>query len=130
MTMPRIFKYAFNPVSFFLCFGSDDRILCIVAEVNNTFSERHHYILSENSGKAIEFPATFERAKEFHVSPFNNMQGNYVFQFTDPNDEFSATITLYRNQEIILFASIRVLPVRSTLTVYICIHFDIRSQRF
>ena len=64
ITMPRIFGYAFNPVSFVFCF-SNEKIICTILKVNNTFSESHYYI--NYNGKSIQ---NCNIEKLFHVSPF------------------------------------------------------------
>jgi cyclopropane fatty-acyl-phospholipid synthase-like methyltransferase len=46
LTMPRMFGHVFNPVSFHYCYRADGSVRCVVAEVNNTFGERHLYILA------------------------------------------------------------------------------------
>jgi DUF1365 family protein len=56
-----------------------------VAEVNNTFQERHLYILPASPARGPRHaPARFEAPKAFHVSPFNDLQGTYAFSFSPP----------------------------------------------
>lgn len=73
---PRVFGYTFKPVSFWFCHGTDNSLRAIVVEVNNTFGERHCYLL-DSPVFGIEQTAT----KVFHVSPFNHVEGNYRFRF-------------------------------------------------
>jgi hypothetical protein len=42
---PRVLGYSFKPVSFWYCHRTDGSLRAIVAEVNNTFGERHAYLL-------------------------------------------------------------------------------------
>ena len=49
ITSARYFNYAFNPVSFYYCYGTGGKIISVIAEVNNTFGEKHIYILSGES---------------------------------------------------------------------------------
>ena len=49
ITCPRFFGYVFNPVSFYLLLGEKERVLGLVAEVQNTFGEKHIYLLEERS---------------------------------------------------------------------------------
>src|SRR5690606_146506 len=44
-THPRVWGYTFNPVSFWYCHRADGGLRAIVVEVNNTFGERHCYLL-------------------------------------------------------------------------------------
>lgn len=75
-TYPRVWGYTFKPVSFWYCHRADGTLRAIVAEVNNTFGERHCYFL--------DHPAWGEQLqanKVFHVSPFCDVQGGYQFRF-------------------------------------------------
>ena len=97
VTSARHFGYAFNPASFHFCFSDDGSLLAIVVEVNNTFGEKHPYLLD---GPEWEH----HRDKEFHVSPFNDMQGAYRFRFADVRQRLAVTIVLEREGKKILTA--------------------------
>ena len=73
---PRLMGYAFKPVSFWYCHRADHRLRAIVVEVNNTFGERHCYLLPEPQW-GVEQTAS----KVFHVSPFCHIEGVYRFRF-------------------------------------------------
>jgi len=73
---PRVFGYTFKPVSFWYCHRADTSLRAIVVEVNNTFGERHCYLLD----KPV-FGAEQTACKVFHVSPFNHVEGQYRFRF-------------------------------------------------
>ena len=77
-TCPRMLGLVFNPVSFWYAHRADGTLAAIVAEVNNTFGERHCYLLA---GPRLQWGATLEAAKVFHVSPFCAVQGHYRFRF-------------------------------------------------
>ena len=75
-TYPRVLGYCFKPVSFWYCHGADGALRAIVVEVNNTFGERHCYLLdSPHYGQELSAD------KVFHVSPFCTLAGNYRFRF-------------------------------------------------
>lgn len=78
-TMPRVLGYAFNPVSFWFCHRADGTLRAIVADVHNTFGERHCYLLE--TGGAISAADELTARKIFHVSPFCEVQGGYRFRF-------------------------------------------------
>jgi DUF1365 family protein len=78
-TFPRLLGYVFNPVSFWFCHRSDGALRAVLCEVNNTFGERHCYLLDE--GQPIENRMEMTARKIFHVSPFCAVEGNYRFQF-------------------------------------------------
>jgi uncharacterized protein len=75
-TFPRVLGLVFNPVSFWWVHGPDRALLAVVAEVNNTFGERHAYVLS-----ALRMGEEVTAEKVFHVSPFCEVRGRYRFRF-------------------------------------------------
>ncbi len=75
---PRVLGYVFKPVSFWYCHRADGSLRAVVAEVNNTFGERHCYILD---GRDVRFGQTLQAQKVFHVSPFCATSGHYRFRF-------------------------------------------------
>lgn len=114
LTHLRYFGYCFNPVSFYYCFDErDERVECIVAEVNNTpWGERHCYVLSEKMNLGGDTAKRYRIKKEMHVSPFMEMDVEYDWRFTAPaealavhmiNDRqnrrlFDATLSLERTE--------------------------------
>jgi len=102
ITAAKYLGYAFNPVSFYYCYDRGDNLKCIVAEVNNTFRERHIYYLTDPVESEEGYDFTFRAEKKFHVSPFNNMEGKYEMFFSKPGDRVRLGIKLLRdNREII-----------------------------
>jgi len=75
-TYPRVWGFAFKPVSFWYGHALNGDLRVIVAEVNNTFGERHFYLI-KNPTYAKDLIAN----KEFHVSPFCEVAGLYRFRF-------------------------------------------------
>jgi len=75
---PRVLGYAFKPVSFWYCHRRDGTLAAIVVEVNNTFGERHCYLLH---GSGLGYGRELSAAKVFHVSPFCAVAGHYRFRF-------------------------------------------------
>lgn len=73
---PRVLGYTFKPVSFWYCHRGDGALRCIVVEVNNTFGERHCYLLD-----APRYGCELRARKVFHVSPFCKVEGGYRFRF-------------------------------------------------
>ena len=80
-TFPRVLGYAFKPVSFWFCHRDDGALRAIVCEINNTFGERHCYLLAHRDGRAIVNGEELAATKVFHVSPFCATSGNYRFRF-------------------------------------------------
>lgn len=77
-TYPRVLGYVFKPVSFWYCHRADGCLRAVVVEVNNTFGERHCYLLSS---EALAYGREQRAQKVFHVSPFCAVQGEYRFRF-------------------------------------------------
>jgi hypothetical protein len=86
-TFPRVLGYVFNPVSFWFAHRSDGALRAVVCEVNNTFGERHCYLLANADGRPLGYGETIEASKVFHVSPFCRIEGRYRFRFmlAEPN---------------------------------------------
>ncbi len=103
VTQARYLGYVFNPVSFYFCYGKAGSISCVVAEVNNTFGEKHIYLLDKPLKKEKGF-IEFRHEKRFHVSPFNNLDGNYTFRFSEPGEKIDVRIILHRAEGDILTA--------------------------
>lgn len=77
-TFPRVLGHAFKPVSFWYAHRADGSLAAVVAEVNNTFGERHCYVLH---GDGLAWGRELSAAKVFHVSPFCEVAGRYRFRF-------------------------------------------------
>ena len=77
-TYPRVLGYVFKPVSFWYCHRRDATLAAIVAEVNNTFGERHCYLLA---GDRLAWGIEQRASKALHVSPFCRVEGQYRFRF-------------------------------------------------
>ena len=88
-TYPRVLGYVFKPVSFWYCHRRDGSLAAIVAEVNNTFGERHCYLLS---GEALTWGRELRARKVFHVSPFCRVEGHYRFRFLRSVDQVVARV--------------------------------------
>ena len=75
---PRVLGHTFKPVSFWYCHRLDGTLSAVVVEVNNTFGERHCYLLH---GPTLAYGREQSAAKVFHVSPFCSVSGGYRFRF-------------------------------------------------
>lgn len=88
-TFPRVLGYVFNPVSFWICTRADGKVSTVLAEVNNTFGERHCYLLHKDDEQVIHSGETLRSKKVFHVSPFCEVRGEYQFRFLFSDDSNS-----------------------------------------
>lgn len=96
LTCARYFNYAFNPVSFYLAYGPNRQLAFVVSEVNNTFDEKHLYVLDEPQRRPTSDGHRYVREKAFHVSPFMDLAGHYDFHFRFPPDGLDIAIDLVK----------------------------------
>lgn len=89
LTMPRVLGTVFNPLSVFWCYDADGRLRAVLYEVNNTFGQRHSYLVPVTGG--VE-PVRQECAKEFFVSPFMDMTLRYRFRLHPPGERVAIVI--------------------------------------
>ena len=75
-TYPRVLGFAFKPVSFWYCHRADGSLRALLVEVNNTFGQRHCYLLDQPA-----YGQELHADKVFHVSPFCPVEGSYRFRF-------------------------------------------------
>lgn len=99
---PRILNYVFNPLTVFFCDDGAGDTQVILYQVNNTFGERHTYVLPVTSGAA---PIRQSCDKAMYVSPFTPMQGRYDFTVMPPADGVNVTIRQSDTEGPILNAS-------------------------
>lgn len=103
---PRVLGYVFKPVSFWHCHRTDGSLAAVVAEVNNTFGERHCYLLCEADGGPLTQGRELQAAKVFHVSPFCSVEGRYSFRFFNRPDRALARIDLHDDEGPLLLTSL------------------------
>ena len=100
--------YVFNPLSLFWCHDAAGALRCVVAEVHNTYGQRHRYLLrTDDAGRA-------EVEKEFYVSPFYPVDGHYRMSVPEPDDRLALTITLHRPGDAPFVATVRGMARRFT----------------
>ncbi len=100
---PRVFGYVFKPVSFWYAHRRDGSLSAVLAEVHNTFGERHAYLLA---GPELAFGREQSASKVFHVSPFNSVQGDYRFRFMRSAGHIVARVDLDDEQGPLLRTSL------------------------
>lgn len=81
LAQPRVLGHVFNPVSFWLCYDSDDALCVVIAEVTNTYGDRHSYLCHHGDLRPISPSDKLSARKVMHVSPFQPVEGGYVFRF-------------------------------------------------
>lgn len=81
LAQPRVLGHVFNPVSFWLAEEPAGGLRAVIAEVTNTFGDRHSYLCAKEDSSPITSEDTIRAAKVFHVSPFQEIAGEYTFRF-------------------------------------------------
>jgi len=82
LTLPRVLGHVFNPLSVWFCHAPDGGLQAIVYEVNNTFGERHSYVMPVADPGA---PVVVQHCqKAMHVSPFLGSDMGYHFRVEPP----------------------------------------------
>lgn len=83
LAMPRILGTGFNPLTVYYCHRPDGALSAILYEVNNTFGERHSYLIPADNAPVVKQACE----KGFYVSPFMDMDLSYAFRMRPPGDE-------------------------------------------
>ena len=99
---PRILGYVFNPLSIFYIYDIEEKLVCILYEVKNTFGEQHTYIFKVDKNQNLY---QHNCSKKFYVSPFIEMNCKYFFRLLKPGEKISVIIDQYQEDEKILYAS-------------------------
>ena len=85
----RVLGHVFNPLTVYWCHNAIDELVCVIAEVHNTYGGRHRYLLrTDDRGRA-------EVGKEFYVSPFYEVAGHYTMSLPEPGEGLALNITLH-----------------------------------
>ena len=94
-TFPRLLGYVFNPISVWYCFDKTGQLRAALAEVSNTFGERHNYLVAHSDQRPILAGDWLTSRKVFHVSPFCDVKGHYRFRFEQIAGRAFAQIDYY-----------------------------------
>lgn len=103
LSMPRMLGYAFNPLSIYFCHNRKGDPTAILYEVNNTFGERHSYLIPIS--EAHEGTVRQHCDKRLYVSPFMAMGMDYRFRIGLPGDNVAVHITGSDGQGPLIVAS-------------------------
>jgi DUF1365 family protein len=100
ITQPSVLGYVFNPVTFFIGEGMDDRPNVVVAEVHNRVGQRHLYVMQPEPVADGVKPLSFQ--KQFYVSPFLDMDGTYKFSMSRKNTRLTLNFDLIQAKKATL----------------------------
>jgi DUF1365 family protein len=90
LCMPRMLGHVFNPLSIYYCRRPDGQVAAVLYEVNNTFGERHSYLIPAQGAEAGVIRQACD--KRFYVSPFMDMAMAYDFVLTLPGERIATTV--------------------------------------
>ena len=103
VTLPRVFGYVFNPVSFYYCFDAAGEPLCAIAEVGNTFGEMKPYLIGERTQDDVFLRLT---PKHFYVSPFFDLNLTFQFRLRVPGERLDIHIDDHDGDRRVLLTSL------------------------
>ena len=104
----RVVGHVFDPLTVYWCFAVDGALTCVIAEVHNTYGERHAYLLEPDAGGEVGVD------KDFFVSPFNDVSGRYAMKFSITNLSIAVTIALHRHDYEVFRAAFVGAPTPAT----------------
>lgn len=81
LAQPRVLGHVFNPVAFWLCHDDAGVLRLVIAEVTNTYGDRHSYLCHHDDLSEITPDQDLRAHKIMHVSPFQPVEGGYTFRF-------------------------------------------------
>ena len=104
VTLPRVFGYLFNPVSFYYCHDTEGVCVASIAEVTNTFREMKPYFLGPETFHPAASAAAagafqLRTPKHFYVSPFSDVDVAFDFHLHPPAEKLSVRIDDYIGAE-------------------------------
>jgi uncharacterized protein len=120
---PRLLGYAFNPLSIYFCYHASGGLALLIYEVRNTFGEIHFYVLKVEDSKRRDEAVLQSQAKQFHVSPFIDMETCYHFRISLPGEQVKVRILQTDGASPVLAATFsgrrRALTNRSLLAAFL-----------
>ena len=112
LTMPRILGYVFNPLSIYFCHRTDESLAAILYEVNNTFGQRHNYLIPVAAGSNGVIRQ--QSPKSLYVSPFMTTDMNYFFAVAPPAESLAVSVAGHDVEGPLIVA--RLVATRRALT--------------
>ena len=109
LTLPRLLGHGFNPLSVWFCHAPGDAaskgaLTALIYEVNNTFGERHSYLIPVDAADALATVIDQGCDKQLYVSPFNAMAQRYRFRVMPPSEAVSVGVSVHDEHGAVLNA--------------------------
>jgi DUF1365 family protein len=120
LTQARVLGYAFNPITVYWCHGMEGELICVVAEVHNTYGGRHCYVLSDSSTST---------QKRLYVSPFFDVSGEYRMRLPEPGERLRLAITLDNGRGRPFNATLtgRRMPATTAALLYLSVRYPVSA---
>ena len=121
----RVLGHAFDPMSAFWCLDAEERLVAVVIEVHNTYGGRHAYVVvPDERGHAVV-------DKDFYVSPFNDVEGDYAVRLHLDHDRVAVGIRLHVADQPVMTASVsgRLRPAATRTVVRTLLTHPLMPQR-
>jgi DUF1365 family protein len=100
LTLPRLLGHGFNPLSVWFCHApADGALMALIYEVNNTFGQRHSYLVPVSAAQAGAAVIDQGCAKQLYVSPFNTMAQRYRFRVAPPGEAVSVGVSVHDDED-------------------------------
>lgn len=130
LAQPRVLGHVFNPVSFWLVNDDAGMLRAVIAEVSNTFGDRHSYLCHHDDLRPIGSSDRLTARKIFHVSPFQDVSGVYTFRFDIRPDRIGIWID-YQDGDNGLLATLtgRRRPLTNLSILTACLRRPLGSRR-
>jgi DUF1365 family protein len=130
LAQPRVLGHVFNPVSFWLCHDAQERLIVVIAEVSNTFGDRHSYLCHHDDFREIAREDHLNAGKVFHVSPFQDVAGEYTFRFDIRDDRIGIWIEYSKgNTGLLATLTGRRKPLRNRTILWALLRRPFGSRR-
>jgi DUF1365 family protein len=103
LCMPRILGYVFNPINVYFCHRPEGELAAMLYEVNNTFGQRHSYLLPVEQADG---PTVVQSCrKQLYVSPFMAMDMRYDFRVLPPGPKVGVSVNVFDDKGLIIATS-------------------------
>ncbi len=96
----RVLGYVFNPISVFWCHDHAGVLQHVIAEVHNTYGQRHAYLVPPSNRPQLI-------SKKLYVSPFNGVDGHYQVLAPRPDQKLDLVVSLHDGSKPAFVARLR-----------------------
>jgi DUF1365 family protein len=131
LTHLRYFGYIFNPVSFYYCYNREDTsVETIIADITNTpWNERYAYVLGETLNETKNGRKRYRFTKQFHVSPFMDMNFAYDWRFNTPGNSLNIHMINLKDDELFFDATLTLkrLEISSATLIRVLLRYPLMT---